>query len=163
MPAASRVEDGIGCQVEPAAFDGSGLCFRSAIHLHGSTPHRKSGVVLGQRAGLAHGGAHRGQARPCAEPFTMEWQVLEGMTWTCASASSTGTTSALIATRFRSAQRRPLAGRSHSLYERLPQGRHLKGDGRSDSRIGTSGAGNDCDAFRSVRSWPSGGPTEDAS
>jgi hypothetical protein len=35
--------------------------FRSAIHLHGSAPHRESGAVSGARARAARGGAHQGK------------------------------------------------------------------------------------------------------
>ena len=52
-------------------------------------------------------------------PFAMEWQVLEGMAGTGASASSAGTTSAQAATRFRSARRRSPAGRRHSLFKQF--------------------------------------------
>ena len=95
------------------------------------------------------GGAHEGQARPHALTFTMEGQVLERMAGTGATASGAGTTSARAVTRFRERPARSPAGRRHRLYERHPQGHDLKGHGQPDSRIRATGAGNDCDAFRS--------------
>ena len=90
----------IGSQVGPAAFDGSGLSFRSAIHLHGSTPHRESGVVSGARAGDMRR-SPTGQARPHALPVTGDRQVLERMAGAGAAASGAGTASARTASRFK--------------------------------------------------------------
>lgn len=143
-----RGGDDIGSQVGPAAFDGSGLSFRSAIHLHGSTPHRESGVVSGARAGDMRR-SPTGQTRPHASPVTGDRQLLERMAGTGASASGAGTASARTATRFNERPAITPTGRRHGFYEGCPPSRDLKGHGQPDSKIRPSGAGNDCDAFRS--------------
>lgn len=80
---------GIGRQVEPAACDGSVLCFVAPSTCMGP-PLTESPGWCQVSSRMARGGAHQGQARPRASPFTMEWQVLEGMAGTSAPASGAG-------------------------------------------------------------------------
>ena len=123
--------------------------FRSAIHLHGSTPHRESGVVSGCRAERHAAEPMRGKhdRMPCRS----RWKGR------CSNGWREQVRRHRVPARHQhglrrasgSARRRPPAGRRHRLYERHPQGHDLKGHGQPDSRIRATEAGNDCDAFRS--------------
>ncbi len=123
--------------------------FRSAFHLHGSTPHRKSGVVSGCRA-----------KRHAAEPMKGKHDRMPCHSrWKgrCSNGWREQVRRHQVPARHQqglrrasgSARQRLPAGRRHRLYERHPQGHDLKGHGQPDSRIRATEAGNDCDAFRS--------------
>ena len=117
MPAASRATAASAARSSLLPSMDQFFSVRSAIHLHGSTPHRKSGwCQVIERSGIRR--SPSGQTRPHALPFAMEGPVLERMAGTGASASSAGTTSALAATRFRE---RPamIAGRSQTSALRM--------------------------------------------
>ena len=94
------------------------------------------------------GGAQQGKhdRMPCRSG---DRQVLERMAGTGASASGAGTASARTATRFNERPAITPTGRRHGFYEGCPPSRDLVGHGQPDSKIRLSGAGNDCDAFRS--------------
>ena len=97
--------NGIGSQVEPAACEGSVLCFRSAIHLHGPTPHRESRVVSGHRAERHAAEPIRGKHDHV--PRHSRWNGRCSKEWReqVRRHQVPGTTSAVAATRFRSARR----------------------------------------------------------
>lgn len=128
----------IGSQVGPAAFDGSVLSFRSAIHLHGSTPHRESGVVSGARAGDMRR-SPTGQARPHASPVTVTGRCSNGWRGRVHRHRVPARHQQGLRRASRSARRRTPAGRRHRLYERSPPSRNLAGHGQPDSRIRPSG------------------------
>lgn len=77
--------------------------FRSAIHLHGSAPHRESGAVSGARARAARGGAHQGKHDHApGRPRVAAGARTDGET--LCTASGAGTAWARAAARFRSAR-----------------------------------------------------------
>lgn len=118
MSPASRTGAASAVRSSPLPSMDQFFSFRSAIHLHGSTPHRKSGVVSGQRAEWHTAEPIRGKhdRMPAFHDGRASARRNGGAG---ASASGAGTTSTLAATRFRSARRRSPAGRRHSLYEQF--------------------------------------------
>lgn len=141
---------GIGSQVWPAACDGSGLCFRSAIHLQGPPLTESPGWCQVHERGDTRR-SPQGQARPRALPITLDRQVLERMAATGAGIGCPhGIGSACDALQGAPGDERRRSHKQGSA-NKGPTGRDLKGHGQPDSRIGPSEAGNDCDAFRSAK------------
>lgn len=86
MPPASGAGRASAARSGLLRANGSVLCCRSAIHLRGSTPHRKSGVASGQRASAAPAEPIRGKHDRA--PGRREGRpVLERMAGTSAPAS----------------------------------------------------------------------------
>lgn len=128
------------------------LCFRSAIHLHGSAPHRESGVVSGARARAARGGAHQGKHDHApGRPRVAAGARTDGET--LCTASGAGTAWARSAARFRSARRggRWAAAISSAKGNERPRPR---GSRPAGLRARPQRAGYDCDASSLQRSRP---------